>query len=238
MKSKIVVLFLLVHVFNINIIVGQSSLPTKPFSSPKKIIEKATGWIYNKDKDSWINRDNYIPNLNFIKEKSLSQTVKMAMSYQNFNNITLQSISHNNETYFILKIDSWKGHFKYPTLQKEWTQHTQTDAYIFDEQDIRMLRNINRYVCISTSHKITVTGDHQEKQLQTNIKRELIRFTSQINPQYTFVARKIDKNTIHFLLPEHYEQNPILKIQNKYFEVSLNTYQNLVGEPSQLDYLK
>ena len=196
------------------------------------IIKDATGWVYNSTENHWTNHRNYISKDTIeIEESNYNQNTIKSKSYQNFESISLKTINYKKHIYYLLVIECLEGEYTYPTLKKDWNYQSETKIFIFEETDINDLKDIKDNLCLSTSRKIVMPKN--ERNFSSNIERELMRLPNKASQQYKFVIRKIDNETIHFLLPQIYKEDPIETIQNKYFEISLKDYHQLLGIKTQ-----
>ncbi|ADF54767.1 hypothetical protein ZPR_4466 [Zunongwangia profunda SM-A87] len=199
------------------------------------IIKNATGWAYNNQENSWTDHPNYIKkNIAEEEPSTHNKSTTISKAYQNFDSINLKTINYKNHFYYLLIVKCLEGKYTYPTLKKDWNYQSETKIFIFEETDINNLKSLNDYLCITTSRKIVITSKiENDEEFISNIKRELIRLPSKSSKKYTFVIRKLDNESVHFLLPQRYVEDPIETIQNKYFEISLKDYYKFLGLKTQ-----
>ncbi|MCL6220503.1 hypothetical protein [Zunongwangia pacifica] len=225
-------IYLLVISYSFSVNAQSRIEPDLKISKDIEILKDATGWVYDSQENSWTDHRNYIrKNTIENEELNLNKSIIKSTSYQNFDSISLQKINYKNHFYYLFIIKCLEGEYTYPTLKKDWNYQSETKIFIFDETDINNLKGLNDYLCITTSRKIVMTKN--DKDYASNIKRELMRLPNKSSKQYTFVIRKLDDESVHFLLPQFYTTDPIETIQNKYFEISLKAYYRFLGVTSE-----
>ncbi len=116
------------------ILIGQS--PERPRKEIPLItdvistLDKAEGWMLQNNGE-WISGKNQIPYKNYAHNKS--KAGRYSLGKENFDHISLRSITINNVIYSILLIYGEDGEYEFPVLEEKWNDYKTLTYYVFEE---------------------------------------------------------------------------------------------------------
>ncbi|MFL9845240.1 hypothetical protein [Flavobacterium rhizosphaerae] len=119
-----------------------ATVPTiNPVSKGK--ITEATGWLQNDDGE-WLSRKNRIPWNLSGEDKTLMdyQYYALGENRENFTYMGLYDVTINDSTYTILIKKGKEGYYKYESLQEGWTPQDIITYYVFDNNELEKLKNL------------------------------------------------------------------------------------------------
>lgn len=194
----------------------------------------AVGWSYNTTLGEWIDYNNVIEDDKSYKEKykSLQGSYMMSHSTQNFISIQTKTLVYKDIKYYVLLVEKWDGHYKYPNIKEDWRIYKTMYGYIFTEIEYNKLNNINGVMNLETQYMVFM-GPYYEKydeivfldKIQTNLSSEKSKYIF----TYTFPIKKTETGDIRFYVPNCSSYDKVkADFEKEYFETTFDNFSKFI----------
>ena len=119
--KKIIIFFLALLIPTDGYSQARKNRPEIKFENQSEVLSKATGWSYNSTLGEWIDHENVISDKKRIYGPS--------RFYQNFIEMQFKTIVTNNEKYYVLIVQRWRGAYMYPEIYEDWYRWVEYYGY-------------------------------------------------------------------------------------------------------------
>lgn len=224
--SKIIIFFLALLISTDGYSQARKNRPEIKFENQSEVLNKATGWSYNSIFGEWLGNENLISNDKNIREQSRVS--------QNFIEMQFKTVSINNEKYYVLIVQKWRGAYMYPEIYEDWFRWVEVFGYIFSEEQYDSIWNIGTVgsvIKLVTEKWTSVRSEHADDLLdlvQTNLLSGYT-FGKCVFP--IMKAEVENEEFLRFYIPEcpsyYSDVDSFINFDEEYFEVTPTEFEKL-----------
>jgi len=201
--------------------------PKQSFEVISDKFTDATGWYYNEIKGEWIDNKNLI-----CKDKIESiYTYHASKEDNNFISIQTKKLLHNNTFYYAIFLSKYKGYYKYPNIQSDWTITTDNAIYIFSKNEFDKIKNIDGEIVLTSIYKLDLLSiNDSDNEVINKISNLLDKEVSKYPTKFYFKIKKADDGSIRFLIPNFYFTIDKIDFEKRYFEATFENFEKIMIE--------
>lgn len=187
-------------------------------------LNNAVSASINSSENKWVHNNNIIIRDNLsLKRLQVDREYEMSKTNQSFINIHTRKMESQGKTFYIIFVDKWSGHYKYPEYSREWMIYRSVRAFIFSESEFLRLNSESGYVELKT-HMYAYSGSMYSQYNEVHMLNRIVESikTSGGNKSTFVFPIKFDGNSVKFNLPE--SSTEYAGLDNAYFEIDRNTF--------------